>query len=53
MKINGMNNAGGAPQAANRAGGQDDSYSRNKKNQIANDNKRVMFFSSYQLLNTL
>ena len=52
MKINGMNNAGGAPQAANRAGGQDDSYSRNIKNQIANAQKRLQEISSDQQLST-
>lgn len=52
MKINGMNNAGGAPQAANRAGGADDSYSRNIRNQIANAQKRLQEISSDQQLST-
>ena len=52
MKINGFNNAGGAQQAAGQAGGPDDSYSRNIRNQIANAQKRLQEISSNQELST-
>ena len=52
MKINGFNNAGGTPQGVDRTGGQDDSYSRNIRNQIANAQKRLQEISSDQKLST-